>query len=161
MKTRVLVVAVAAALAAAYLFRDAGGSGAADRPPPPTRAAPPAPAGPPPDVPPGAPLRNVFEYADAATTEPEAAPEPVPGPATASNPYEAAAPAPEPSPLVRWIGLVRRGGQTRAALAIAGETVVLAPGESAGGFTVDSIDEDEGVRLRAPDGTTVVLSPEN
>jgi hypothetical protein len=59
---------------------------------------------------------------------------------------------------VRLVGLLRRGGRLRAALAIVGETVVLAPGESSGGYSVVSIDEDEGVTLRGPDGSTVTLS---
>ncbi|HUG54026.1 MAG TPA: hypothetical protein VMR21_10500 [Vicinamibacteria bacterium] len=157
MRARVLVVAVAAALAAAYLFRDAGGSGAVDRSPAPARALPPAPAGVEPLGSPGAPVRNVFEYADdPAATAPLAA---APGMAAPEAPDEVEVPAaaPEPAPLVRLIGLMRRGGQQKAALAIAGETVVLAAGESAGGFTVVSIDEDEGVSLRGPDGTTLVL----
>ena len=36
-----------------------------------------------------------------------------------------------------------------------GETVVLASGESAGGYTVLAIDDDEGVRVRTPDGGTI------
>ena len=40
-----------------------------------------------------------------------------------------------------------------------GETIVLASGESAGGYTVVAIDEDEGVRVRTPDGSTIVLVP--
>jgi hypothetical protein len=57
------------------------------------------------------------------------------------------------------VGLLRRGAQLKAALAITGETYVLASGESAGGYTVVGIDEDEGVRVRTPDGTTIVLIP--
>jgi hypothetical protein len=47
----------------------------------------------------------------------------------------------------------------QAALTILGETVVLATGESSDGYTVLSIDEEEGVRLRGPDGVTLVLAP--
>ncbi len=146
-----MVLAVVAALAAAYLWRDAG-SGASDGPPamprgalPPARTLEPAAVATP-------PARNVFEYADA---KPPAAP-PV---ASAPAPEPVTAPAASPSPAVRLVGLVRRHGQLKAALAITGDTVVLAPGESAAGYTVVSIDEDEGVRVRAPDGSTVLLGP--
>jgi hypothetical protein len=65
---------------------------------------------------------------------------------------------PSPSPLVRLVGLLRRGGHVRAALAVAGETAVLGAGESAAGYTVVSIDEDDAVTLRTPDGSTIVLA---
>jgi hypothetical protein len=74
-------------------------------------------------------------------------------------PAPIAAPSPSPSPAVRLVGLLRRKGELKAALAILGETVVLAPGESAAGYTVVSIDEEEGVRVQGPDGGTLQLSP--
>jgi hypothetical protein len=155
MKARVLVVAACAALAAAYLFREVGGSGASDRPPAPPRTTAVVPSAALPLAPPSAPLRNVFEYSD----PPSGAPSVPDGPALAAPSVATAPqdPSPEPSPLVRLVGLVRRAGQVKAALAVAGDTVVLAAGESAAGFTVISIDEDEGVRLRGPDGAVVVL----
>jgi hypothetical protein len=99
-------------------------------------------------------LRNVFEYSD--VVRPVAPP--------ASRPVAAATlppltmPSPSPSPAVRLVGLVHRAGRTRAALAVAGDTVVLGAGETAAGYTVVSIDEDEGVRVRTPDGTIIVLA---
>lgn len=66
---------------------------------------------------------------------------------------------PPPPPAVRLVGLLRRGAQIKAALAITGETYVLASGESAAGYTVVGIDEDEGVRVKMPDGSTIVLAP--
>ena len=64
-----------------------------------------------------------------------------------------------PAPAVRLVGLLRRGRQVKAALAITGETYVLAAGESVAGYTVMGIDEDEGVRVKMPDGSTIVLAP--
>jgi hypothetical protein len=69
-----------------------------------------------------------------------------------------AIPAPAPEP-VRLVGLLRRGTRVKAALSIAGETHVLAGGESAGGYTVLGIDEDDGVRVKTPDGSVIVLAP--
>jgi hypothetical protein len=150
-RARVLALAVVAALAAAYLWRDSG-SGASDAP----VAAPRAPAAPPlaaqpPSAAAPAPLRNVFEYADAPRP---AAPESAPTAAPVT------APVPSPSPAVRLVGLVRRNGQLKAALAVLGETVVLARGESAAGYTVLSIDEEDGVRVQAPDGGVLRLAPD-
>ncbi|PYQ48893.1 MAG: hypothetical protein DMF78_20115 [Acidobacteria bacterium] len=148
-----MVLAVAAALAAAYLWRDAG-SGASDAP----AAAPRAPVPPARAVEPPAvtvpPARNVFEYAD--QRPPLAA---APSATSAATPVPTVAPAASPSPALRLVGLVRHGGQLKAALAVFGETVVLGPGESAAGYTVISIDEEEGVRVRGPDGSAVQLTP--
>jgi hypothetical protein len=99
-------------------------------------------------------LRNVFEYSDVARpVTPVASRAPVIPTLPAAS-----VPEPSPSPLVRLVGLVHRGARTRAALALAGETVVLGAGETASGYTVVSIDEDEGVRVRTPDGGTIVLA---
>jgi hypothetical protein len=62
---------------------------------------------------------------------------------------------------VRLIGFVRRGGALVAALSVAGEVVLAAAGEAAGGFTVLSVDEEAGVRLRAPDGREFALAAES
>jgi ethanolamine utilization protein EutA (predicted chaperonin) len=52
----------------------------------------------------------------------------------------------------RLVGLVRRAGALVAALAIDGEVVLAGPGETAGGITVLSVDED-GVLFRRADGS--------
>ena len=155
MRMRVLLGTAAGALVVLYLLSMAGGSQGPDHPP---RERRPGPAFHPvgePSLVPAAQMRNVFQYADggapAVRVEKSAG-----APASTLVPL---APMPAPSPLVRLVGLLRRGGRVRAALAISGETAVLAPGESAAGYTVVSIDEDEGVRLRAPDGSTIVLTP--
>src|SRR5207253_8691619 len=101
---------------------------------------------------PSAPLRNVFAYSDSAPSRVAVAP------ATPSAAARAVQ-VPSPSPVARLVGLLRRGGHLQAALVILGETVVLAPGESAGGYTVVSVDEEEGVVLRAPGGATLRLGP--
>ena len=44
----------------------------------------------------------------------------------------------------------------KAALQVHGETMVVGAGEAAGDYRVVAIDED-GVRLRAADGTTITL----
>jgi hypothetical protein len=44
-------------------------------------------------------------------------------------------------------------------LSVAGTTVVVAPGESADGYRVLSVDEDAGVRLRSPSGEELLLRP--
>lgn len=154
MRARVLLVSAATAIVVAYLLRTVGGSGPSDRPVPPVRV--PAPLTTPgePSVLP-APLRNVFEYAEGAPR-----PTPLVAPVAVAPMAPAmreAAPGPSATPAVRLVGLLRRGAQLKVALAVAGETMVLAPGESAGGYTVLSIDEEEGVRVRTPEGTTVVL----
>ena len=152
MRARVLVLAAAIAVVAVYLLRDAG-SGASDRPAEPPRLVPPPPTLPPPLAAPLRPTtRNVFEYGDAG--RPAATPR-----ASLAPARPAPEPLPSPSPAVRLVGLVRRGGQLKAALAIAGETVLLGAGDSAAGYTVTSIDEDEGVRVRGPDGVTLQLAP--
>jgi hypothetical protein len=153
-KVRVLVVSAVAALVVVYLLRILGGSEAVDRPA--ERARLPRAVRGASELAGVAALspRNVFEYSDGAIR----ATAPVTNAAAvAPRPAPSIPPQPHPSPLVRLVGLLRRGAQTRAALAIAGDTIVLAAGESASGYTVVSIDEDEGVRLRTPDGSTIVL----
>ena len=148
MKWRGLVVAAAALLAALLLLRDIG----KDAPPPPARprAHPARPV-----RPEGAPLpastRNVFEYAARATAAPARRPAaPMP---TRAAPIE----EPVAAPAARLVGLVRRAGVLKAALEVHGETVVVGVGEAAGDYRVVAIDED-GVRLRAVDGTVVTLA---
>jgi Tfp pilus assembly protein PilP len=64
--------------------------------------------------------------------------------------------APPEEPAVRLVGLVRKAGVVKAVLKVRGETVVVAAGEAAGDYRVLAIDDD-GVRLQAKDGTTVML----
>jgi len=150
------MAAMAAALAL-YLIRAAGGPDGSSAAPDSVRTAAPLRTVAEPVTTPSSPLRNVFEYAEAsvrAAGPPPAlrsAPTPV---ATAPN-----VPLPPPPPPVRLVGLLRRGNHLKAALAITGETYVLASGESAAGYTVLGIDEDEGVRVKMPDGSTIVLAP--
>ena len=107
---------------------------------------------------PAMPDRNVFEYAPSAGRSPvravappaTLAPDPVGAALAATTPR-----APEP---VRLVGLVNRGGKLAAALSIVGEVVVLGPGEEAEGYRVLSVDSDQGVRLRGPDGTERALT---
>lgn len=88
-------------------------------------------------------LRNVFRYSDGARPEVVRAEEIAP-PRAASEPPASAGP--------RLVGLVRRAGALVAALAVDGEVVLVSPGETAGGITVLSIDE-EGVLFRRADGS--------
>jgi hypothetical protein len=94
--------------------------------------------------------RNVFEFAPRMAAEPVSRPT---APALVEAPT---APSPVAEPPVRFVGLVRRGGTLKAAVRIHGEPAVVGMGETAGGYTVVGIDED-GVRLRAADGSTLTL----
>ena len=151
MRGRVIAVAALTAALAFYLLREAGGPDRSSGGPDAARATPPLTLVGDPSAAPSPSLRNVFAYVSAAS-RPAA-----PAPSTAA--VAPAALASPPAPPVRLVGLLRRGAQVKAALAITGETVVLASGESAGGYTVMAIDEDEGVRVRTPDGSTIVLVP--
>jgi hypothetical protein len=95
--------------------------------------------------------RNVFEY---ATEEPPPDAPSVDVPTADLEPPMATEPSPSP---VRLVGLVRRQGRLKAALSIEGDVAVLGPGESARGYTVVGVDEESGARLRAPDGSELVL----
>jgi len=154
MRGRVLAVVALIAVLAFYLLREAAGPGPSSGGPDAARATPPQTLVGEASVAPS-PLRNVFEYVSAAS-RPAA-----PARSVAAVAPIAAAPAASPPgpPPLRLVGLLRRGAQVKAALAIMGETVVLASGESAGGYTVLAIDDDEGVRVRTPDGGTIVLVP--
>ena len=100
----------------------------------------------------GAP-RNIFEYGE--DVRPTRSAHPI-GARPAATPAPEADPSQEP---VRLVGVVRRSGETRAALAIQGEVVILAPGETASGYTLLAVDEDAGARLRAPSGAEIVVPP--
>jgi hypothetical protein len=89
-------------------------------------------------------IRDPFRYAD--DPAPRTAPTPARLPSTRPP-----SPSPPAEPAVRLVGLVRRPDGPRAAVAIAGEVVVLKRGESAGGWTLVTLDE-EGARLRGPGG---------
>jgi hypothetical protein len=98
--------------------------------------------------------RNIFEFAADPgsvrvrdeTPRPRSSPVPAPlsiGPLTPETPVE---------PAVRLVGVVLRGGQRKAALAIRGELAVIAAGETVDGYTVLAIDEEDGVRIKGPEG---------
>ncbi len=95
-------------------------------------------------------VRDPFRYADM----------PAPAKAVRTAPTQPPPPTPTtpPEPAFRVVGVVIRDGRLCAALAIAGDVVLLAPGESAGGITVLAVQED-GIRLRGPDGRDEVVSP--
>lgn len=145
-----MLALVVGLLVLAYATRDEG-PGVAARPAERTPAGPvAAPAIAPVEV---GPIRNVFEYVERAP----AAPVVVAAPPRLAAPVETMPRKPEPA--VRLVGLVNRGGRLHAALALGGEVVLVAPGESAGGYVVEAIDEDDGVRLRGPDGAALKLPP--
>jgi hypothetical protein len=98
--------------------------------------------------------RDPFRYADAPVARVEPAPPPSRRP-----PEPAATPLPPPPERIRLSGFVRRGGELKAVLWIAGTTLVAAAGETAEGYRVISIDEDAGVRVRAPSGDELLLRP--
>jgi hypothetical protein len=157
MRGRVLVMAAVAAALAFYLIRAAGGPDGSSAAPDSVRTAAPTRAVAEPVAMPSSSLRNVFEYAEAsvrAAGPPRAVRSVAPTVVT-----EPRVPLPPPPPAVRLVGLLRRGSHLKAALAITGETYVLGSGESAAGYTVVGIDEDEGVRVKMPDGSTIVLAP--
>ena len=148
MKARGLVAVVVVLLAAVVLMRDIGGGAPPPGARPRARPARPVRSG---SAPLSASGRNVFEYG------PRAAPEP------ASRPAAPVAPSlppvvdqPVAAPAVRLVGLVRRAGVIKAALQVHGETMVVGAGDAAGDYRVVAVDED-GVRLRAADGTTITL----
>lgn len=102
------------------------------------------------------PARDIFRYA-------EPAPRPRTAAVAAARPRTAIE-APEPGPVpmpppVRLVGLVRRAEGLRAAVATAAGVAVVGPGDVFEGFTVVSLDEDRGLRLRAADGREIVLQP--
>ncbi len=91
--------------------------------------------------------RNLFEYADA---------KPV---VRKSTPLPAVAPTQTPVPSVKLVGILHSAPGRRAALSSQGQIVVAAPGETVDGYEVLSIDDEDGVRLRSPEGTEIVLAP--
>jgi hypothetical protein len=152
-KARLIAGAGGLAVVLAVLLLREPGPGASARP-----SEEPAPKRPPaesiaadPDLP--WPGRDPFRYAEQRRE----------GPALTSPRAEFSSPVPpapaaSPNPL-RLVGLVRKSGALKAAVTMWGETVVLGPGEEARGYTVLSIDEEGGVRLRGPDGSELTLLP--
>jgi hypothetical protein len=155
MRARVLVLAAVTAAAVLYFLQSLGGPGGPSTPSESERTAAPVRAVAEPVAAPSTSLRNVFDYADT----PVRAAGPPARPAAVAPAAVASVAPPPPPPAVRLVGLLRRGKQLKAALAITGETFVLAAGETAAGYTVMGIDEDEGVRVKMPDGSTIVLAP--
>ena len=148
MKSRGLVALAVALLAAVVLLRDIGGGAAPPVAPPRARQARPVRSG---SAPLAASSRNVFEYGARPI------PEPTWRPAAPVSPILPSVVAPPPAePAVRLVGLVRRAGVIKAALQVHGETMVVGAGDAAGDYRVLAIDDD-GVRLRAADGTTITL----
>ncbi len=97
--------------------------------------------------------RNIFEYA----REPDSASLPIPAPATAVQLPTGATATTTPS--VRLVGLVGSASGMSVALAIDGQVVVVAPGETDLGYRVLAIDRDVGVRISGPDGERVLPLP--
>jgi hypothetical protein len=112
------------------------------------RAAPMPATAPPAEPVPIVSVRDPFRYGDLPAPPPPVRPARVVAPALA--------PTPTTEPAYRLVGVVQRDGRLRAALSIGGEIVLLAPGETAGGVTVLAVQED-GVRLRGPDGRDEVI----
>jgi len=154
---RALAAVLGLILLGALLVRGTGrGAAWAPFPPPPRpRVAAPRPSLPRPAATRFEPSRNLFQYADGATVAGSSAP----APAAARGPH-AVIPAPAATAsAVRVAGLVRRGGQLKAALVVHGEMTLAGEGERAGGYTVLEVDEESGVRLRGPNGEETVLPP--
>jgi len=107
------------------------------------------------------PSRDVFAYEgrplerEALDQDPPRMPvaTPLPAPPSLAEPAAVDPLAP------RLIGLVRRGGQLQAVLAVDGEVTVVKKGDRAGAYSVVWIDEDSGVRLQDASGTGVTLQP--
>jgi hypothetical protein len=94
-------------------------------------------------------VRDPFRYGDS--------PQEARGAARPARVAPPPAPTPTPEPAYRLVGIVTRDGRLCAALSIAGDVVLLGPGESSGGVTVLAVQED-GVRLRGPDGREEVVT---
>ena len=95
--------------------------------------------------------RDPFQYVD------EARPAPKPPARSAAKAAPVAVPPPEAPRLVALVRSRRAG--LRAALSLGSDVVLCGPGEWLQGYEVLSVDEDSGVRLRSPDGRTLLLPP--
>lgn len=98
-------------------------------------------------------VRDPFRYEDAAPRV-EVAPVPAVDAAARQEPPVVATPEP-----LRLSGFVRQGGRLKAVLTLDGTTVLAGAGEAAEGYRVIAVDEDAGVRLRAPSGEELLLRP--
>jgi hypothetical protein len=97
--------------------------------------------------------RDPFRYEEAASRVPE-------HPVSTIEPVQPQAPpAPATPEPVRLSGFVRQGGQLKAVLSVYGTTVLAGAGEAAEGYRVIAVDEDAGVRVRAPSGEELLLRP--
>ena len=123
--------------------------------PPAPRPRPPRAPLPPPSVADHGPLRNVFAYGDEVATAVDG--DLAPAESLEWQPLTPPSPVPEGSP-IRLVGLVRKPGRLAAAVSINGAVVVLAAGESADGYTVLTVDEENGARVRGPDGAELSLA---
>lgn len=109
-----------------------------------------------PAAPPAAPplVRDPFRFATEA---------PAPAATTAAaTERHAVVPVPDATPTpwpIRLSGYVRRGGTLKAAIVFSGSMVIAGPGDQIEGYTVLSVDEDAGVRVRATNGEEFVLRP--
>jgi hypothetical protein len=57
----------------------------------------------------------------------------------------------------RLVGFIEQGDAVRAALAMEGRVVLVAPGEDVEGYSILRVDPDQGVTLRGPDGAELEL----
>jgi hypothetical protein len=151
MSGRLVALAIAMALLAVWLARPSAVAPPIEgRAPRPERRQPtPAAEAPAPPL-----TRDPFRYADAPVARVEFA-----LPIARRTPEPAATPVAPPPERIRLSGFVRRGGELKVVLWIAGTTLVAAAGETADGYRVISIDEDAGVRVRAPSGDELLLRP--
>lgn len=98
--------------------------------------------------------RDLLRYEDpqASALPPERVPAPV---------YSSAPPPVLVPPAQRLVGFVRRRGSLCAALVLPGNptVVTLAAGETSANYAVLAVDEEQGVRLRTPEGNELLLPP--
>lgn len=97
-------------------------------------------------------IRNIFRFADVPAASPGTDSDVAGEPDRVEPPASAPGVAKGP----RLVGLVRRADRLVAAVAVEGEVVLLAEGQSVAGFTVTGINE-EGIRLRGPGGEDSTL----
>jgi hypothetical protein len=94
------------------------------------------------------PRRNLFQFgggevAPSRAVPPRELPEPEAPTAAIAGP--------------RLVGFIEQGDALRAALALGGSVVLVAPGEDVEGYSVLRVDPDRGVTLRSPDGEELEL----
>jgi len=101
------------------------------------------------------PARNIFRYADSPAAARGAASARGPAVSETTEPVRAE----PPPPALRLVGFVRRPEGLRAAIATASGVVIVAPGDLVLDHAILGVDEDRGLRLRAPDGSEQTLVP--